>query len=149
MNASKALDPRGLRQGAAVALVFAVPFAIAAAVVNSNDDSSPWVAVLWLGALGGFMLGGAIAAWVQQTGLPIAHGMVCAGGTYLVTQTILTVVRLARGEEVSWIAIFFTFTMVMFAGLVGGALAGAMRKRGIVPGALSIARESHTEGGNR
>ncbi len=123
-----------------VSLLFAVPFAIGAAVVNSNDDKSPWTAILWMAALAGFLLGAGIAAWVQATGYPIIHGMFCASGTYLATQTVLTVIRLVRGESVSWLGIFFTFTMVMFAGLVGGALGGAMRKRGLVPGAMAAAR---------
>lgn len=123
-----------------VSLLFAVPFAIGAAVVNSNDDKSPWTAILWMAALAGFLLGAGIAAWVQATGYPIIHGIFCASGTYLATQTVLTVIRLVRGESVSWLGIFFTFTMVMFAGLVGGALGGAMRKRGLVPGAMAAAR---------
>ena len=135
-----ALDRKALLQGAVVSLLFAVPFAIGAAIVNDRDDKSPWTAILWLAALAGFLLGAGIAAWVQTTGYPIVHGMFCAGGTYLATQTLLTVIRLVRGESVSWIAIFFTFTMVMFAGLIGGALGGAMRKRGLVPGAMAAAR---------
>lgn len=131
-----ALDRRALGRGAAVALVFAVPFAIGAAVLNGSDESSPWVAVLWLAALGGFVLGAGIAAWVQQTGYPISHGIVCAAGTYLAAQGVFTVVRLVRGETVSWLGLFFTFTMVTIAGLVGGAIGGAMRRRGILPGML-------------
>lgn len=144
-----ALDRRALRHGAAVALVLALPFAIAAAVVNSNDESSPWVAVLWLAALGGFVLGSGIAGWVQTTGYPISHGSVCAAGTYLAAQGLFTIVRLARGEEVSWLGLFFTFTMVTIAGMVGGAIGGAMRRRGILPGTLAAKPEDAAGGGSR
>ena len=123
-----------------MSLLFAVPFAIGAAVVNSNDDKSPWTAILWLAALAGFLLGAGIAAWVQTTGYPIVHGMFCAAGTYAATQFALTAIRIIRGQSVSWLAIFFTFSMVMCAGLLGGALGGAMRKRGLVPGAMAAAR---------
>ncbi len=129
-----------MRQGASVSLLFAVPFAIGAAVLNAHDDKSPWVAALWLGAVGGFMLGAAITAWVQTTGYPMVHGIACAGGTYLATQAVLTIIRLVRGASVSWLGIFFTFTAVVFAGVIGGAVGGAMRKRGLVPGALDKAR---------
>jgi hypothetical protein len=146
--AVSALDRRALRHGAAVALVLALPFAIGAAAVNGNDESSPWVAVLWLAALGGFVLGAGIAAWVQATGYPISHGIVCAAGTYLAAQGAFTVVRLVRGEQVSWLGLFFTLTMVTIAGMVGGAIGGALRRRGIVPGALHDARPQR-EGGSR
>ena len=135
-----ALDRRALRQGASVSLLFAVPFSIGSSLVNAHDDKSPWVAVLWLGAVAGFTLGAAITAWVQTTGYPMVHGIFCAGGTYLAAQGVLTVIRLARGASVSWLGIFFTFTVVVLAGVIGGAVGGAMRKRGLVPGAMAKAR---------
>lgn len=135
-----ALDRRALGQGASVALLFAVPFSIGASLLNAHDDKSPWVGVLWLGALAGFTLGAAIAAWAQTTGYPMVHGIVCAGGTYLATQAVLTIIRLARGASVSWLGIFFTFSAVVFAGVIGAAVGGSMRKRGLVPGALARAQ---------
>lgn len=129
-----ALDRKALRQGALVALVWAVPFAIGSALVAAHDKHSPWGAVLWLGAVGGFTLGAGVAAWVQEKGYPLMHGLVCAGGTYLVVQGTFTCIRLARGSHVSWLGIFFTFTTVVFAGIVGGGLGSALRKRGLLPG---------------
>jgi len=126
-----------------VALLFAVPFSIGASVLNTRDDKSPWVAVLWLGAVGGFTLGAAIAAWVQTTGYPMVHGMFTAGGTYLAAQGVFTIIRLARGASVSWLSIFFTFTVVVFSGVIGGAIGSALRKRGIVPGALAAAKAAN------
>lgn len=128
------LDRNALVKGAWVSLVFAVPFAIGSALVAAADDGSPWTAVLWLGALCGFVVGAGVAAWVQERALPMAHGTVSAGGTYLATQAVFTVIRLARGAEVSWLGIFFTFTTVIFAGVVGGGLGSMLRKRGLVPG---------------
>lgn len=127
------LDRNALQQGALVALVFAVPFSIGSAWVHSSDPKSPWVSVLWLAAVAGFTLGAGVAAWVQTKGFPLVHGLVCAGGTYLAAQTLFVVIRLLRGRSVSWLGLFFTFTVVMFAGLVGGGLGSAMRKRGILP----------------
>lgn len=138
-----ALDRRALGQGASVALLFAVPFSIGASLLNAHDDKSPWVGVLWLGALAGFTLGAAIAAWAQTTGYPMVHGMFAAGGTYLAAQGVFTIIRLARGASVSWLGLFFTFTTVMLAGVIGGAIGSALRKRGIVPGALAAAKAAN------
>ncbi len=142
-----ALDKAALRQGASVALVFAVPFSIAARFLadRANDDgtTSPWALLLSVAALAGFTLGAGIAAWVQTKGLPLLHGMVCAGGTYLAAQAVFVVIKLLRGGSVSWLGVFFTFTAVLFGGLVGGMLGSLMRKRGILP---SSERTSRDEG---
>lgn len=130
---SDTLDRAALRQGATVALVFAVPFSIGARLVADHDANSPWASVLWLAALGGFTLGAGIAAWVQTKNMPLLHGMVCAGATYLAAQTVFVVVKLLRGGDVRWLGIFFTLSAVLFAGLVGGGLGSLLRKRGILP----------------
>lgn len=131
---SGTLDLSALKQGASVALVFALPFSIGARLMADHDPNSPWTSVLWLFALGGFTLGAGIAAWVQTKNLPLVHGMACAGGTYLAAQTLFVVVKLFRGGDVRWLGIFFTFTAVLFAGMVGGGLGSILRKRGLVPG---------------
>lgn len=137
-----ALDRDALKQGGLVALVFAVPFSIGSRWVADHDSKSPWVAVLWLAALAGFTLGAGIAAWVQRTGFPLAHGLVCAGGTYLAAQVVFIVIKLFRGGHVSWLGVFFTFTVVLFAGLIGGGLGSALRKRGLLPSGQSRERSS-------
>ena len=137
------IDRSALQQGAWVSLVFAVPFSIGSRWVADHDPGSPWASVVWLAALGGFTLGAGIAAWVQRTGFPLLHGLVCAGGTYLAAQGVFTIIRLARGASVSWLSIFFTFTVVVFSGVIGGAIGSALRKRGIVPGALAAAKAAN------
>lgn len=127
------LDRAALKQGAWVSLIFAVPFSIGSRLMADHEPKSPWVSVLWLAALGGFALGAGIAAWVQRTGFPLLHGLVCAGGTYIAAQSVFIIVKLFRGGSVSWLAVFFTFTVVITAGLVGGGLGSALRKRGLVP----------------
>jgi len=127
------LDRAALKQGASVSLVFAVPFSIGSRLMAEHEANSPWVSVLWLAALGGFTLGAGIAAWVQRTGFPLLHGLACAGGTYVAAQTAFILIKLFRGGSISWLAVFFTFTVVLTAGLVGGGLGSALRKRGLVP----------------
>jgi uncharacterized membrane protein YfcA len=127
-------DWDAIRAGASVALVFAVPFSVAARwAADSRDD--PGLAVwLSLGAVLGFVLGAGCAAWVQRTGTPLSHGLVTAVGTYLAAQAVFAVVRLARGQDVRWFAIMFNLTVVLGAGLVGGLLGQKLRSRGVMPG---------------
>ena len=137
------IDWAALKQGAWVSLVFAVPFSVASRLMADHDANSPWVSVLWLAALGGFTLGAGIAAWVQRTGLPLLHGLVCAGGTYIAAQTVFIMIKLFRGGSVSWLAVLFTLTVVLTAGLVGGGLGSALRKRGLMP---SVERNAERHG---
>jgi hypothetical protein len=126
-----------------VALVFAVPFSIASRLVADQSGSSPWTAVLWLAALFGFGLGAGIAAWTQTKRLPFLHGMVCAGGTFLAAQSVFIIIKLARGGTVHWLSVFFTFTTVLFVGIVGGGLGSALQARGITPGFRDRAGTTH------
>lgn len=133
MTTARVLDRVALRQGGSVALVFALPFSIGSRLLADHSPGSPWTALLWLLALGGFALGAGIAAWTQRTGMPLLHGMVCAGGTYAVAQAFFVVARLLRGGEPRWLGILFTFTAVLFAGVVGGGLGSLLQSRGFVP----------------
>ena len=127
------LDFAALRQGGAIALVIGAPCAIASSVMASNHADSFFVALLWLGAVVGFIVGAGVAAWVQRRATPLIHGLICAGGTYAAVQVVFSIVRLSRGKDVSWLGLFFTFTVVLLAGLIGGGLGGAMQRRGITP----------------
>jgi hypothetical protein len=118
-----------------VALVFAVPFSLAARWASDSRDDSALAVWLSLGALIGFVLGAGCAAWTQRTGTPLSHGMVTAAGTYLVAQAVFVVVRLLRGLDVRWFAILFNLTAVLAAGLVGGLLGQRLRAHGMAPGA--------------
>ncbi len=127
------LDWNALRAGGSVALVFAVPFSIAARLVADNDNKSGLAAVLSLAALLGFVLGAGVAAWTQQLRLPLKHGIICAVGTYVAAQTVFIVIRIIRGTEVRWLAALFNLTAVAVAGLIGGALGSALQRRGFFP----------------
>jgi len=131
--AMSTIDRAAVRQGASAALVFAVPFSIAARLVADHSPGSAWASVLWLAALAGFTLGAGIAAWTQRKGLPLLHGMVCAGGSYLAAQAVFVLVKLLRGGDVRWLGIFFTFSAVLFAGMIGGVLGSVLTKRGFAP----------------
>jgi hypothetical protein len=124
-------DWQALRAGAAVALVFAVPITIVAAIVDS--DNGALNALFFFGAMFGFILGGGCAAWVQRTGTPLSHGVVSAAGTYLVVQAIFVAIRLAGGDTVNWFSVFFTLGLVSVAGMFGGVLGNRLQQQGFAP----------------
>jgi uncharacterized membrane protein YfcA len=127
------LDWDALRAGGGVALVFAIPFSIAARLVAEGDNSSGTAALLSLAAVVGFMLGAGVAAWTQRVQLPLKHGIICAVGTYVVAQAVFIIVRALRGDEIRWLAAIFNLTAVAVAGLIGGAIGGMMHRRGFFP----------------
>ena len=127
-----AWDSAAIRAGALVALVFAVPFSIAARVAADNDNRglATW---LVLGAIVGFVVGAGCAAWQQQVGTPLSHGMVTAAGTYLAAQAVFVVVRLARSGTVNWFALLFNLSFVLVAGVIGGLLGQRLQASGFQP----------------
>lgn len=133
---SERWDIDALRAGGMVALVFAVPFSLAARwAADSRDDSG---LALWLsvGAVIGFVLGAGCAAWVQRRGLPLSHGMATAIGTYVLAQAVFIVIRLLRGSDVNWFAALFNLSVVAGAGLIGGVLGQRLRSKGFVPSGM-------------
>ena len=130
-------DRAAIRAGASVALVFAVPLSVAARILAGDDrpegGKATLVVLLSLGAAIGFLLGAGVAAWHQQRGTPLSHGIVTAAVTYVVPQAILVVVKLARGGEVRWTGVIFNLTVMISMGVLGGLLGSSMRKRGARP----------------
>lgn len=124
-------DLDALRAGGSVALVFAIPLTVIASIVDS--DSNGTNALFFFGAMLGFILGAGCAAWVQRTGTPLSHGIVTASGTYLAAQSVFVLIRLIGGDSVNWFRVFFTLTLVVGAGLVGGVLGNRLIRRGFVP----------------
>ena len=127
------LDWNALRAGGSVALVFAIPFSIAARIVADSRNSSGAASLLSLAALAGFILGAGVAAWAQRLRLPLKHGLICAVGTYIAAQAVFIIIRAIRGNDVRWLAAIFNLTAVAVAGLIGGALGAMMHRRGFYP----------------
>lgn len=125
-------DVDALRAGGAVALVFAVPFSIAATWAADRDDSA---LALWMsvGAVLGFVLGAGCSAWVQRKDLPLSHGLATAIGTYVLAQTVFIVIKLIRGSDVNWFAALFNLSVIAGTGLIGGLLGKRLRDRGFRP----------------
>ena len=126
-------DRTALMQGAVTSLLFGVPFSVAARLVADRTDSSGLASLLSLAALAGFFVGAGVAAWIQRTGLPLLHGIACAGVTYSAAQAVFIVVKLWRGGEVSWLGVLFNLSAVLFVGTVGGVFGSGLQRRGVVP----------------
>lgn len=126
------LDWAAIRAGALVSLVFAVPLSVAGRWAADNDNTGTALA-LTLGAVGGFVIGAGCAAWLQQLRTPLSHGMVTAAGTYTAAQAVFAMIRLVRGADVHWFALFFNLSAVLVAGLIGGFLGQTLQRRGFVP----------------
>lgn len=132
-------DRRAIRAGGSVALVFAVPFSVAARLVAG--DSSPeggraaLAALLSFGAAVGFLLGAGVAAWHQNRRTPLSHGVVTTGVTYLIPQAVLIVIKLARGGDVRWSGVMFNLTVALAMGVFGGFLGSYLQDRGVRPSA--------------
>jgi hypothetical protein len=123
-------DRLAIRAGSSVALVFAVPFSIAARIFSDNSGLAVFLSLC---AALGFLLGSAIAAWHQQRGTPLTHAMVTASATYIAAQTLFIVVKLVRGAEVHWIAVLFNFTITLTVSVLGGFIGSVMQQRGVLP----------------
>lgn len=130
-------DLDALRAGASVALVFAVPFSIAARWASESRDDSALAFWLSIGAVIGFVLGAGCAAWVQRLELPLTHALVTAIGTYTIAQTLFITIRLLRGSDVNWFAALFNLSVVAGAGVVGGSLGRKLRAKGFRPGGVA------------
>jgi hypothetical protein len=123
-------DVEAIRSGIGVCLILAIPLTLIAAFVDS--ESSGLNALFFFGAMFGFVLGGGCAAWVQRRGTPMSHGVVTTIVAYLSAQTVFVAVRLVRGDSVNWFGVFFTLSLVILAGLVGGLLGSQLQARGFV-----------------
>jgi hypothetical protein len=126
-------DLAALKQGAAVALVFAIPFSVASRLVHDHNPKSDMIIPLVLAAIVGFVLGSGVAAWRQRSGTPLSHGIVTATGTYISVQGTIVAVNLIRGADVRWFAIFFNLTVTLAAGCIGGLLGMALQRQGLEP----------------
>ena len=133
MNADRSREGRwdvdAIKAGAGVCAVFAVPLQVLALLF----DDSGVATLLRLGALLGFLLGAGIAAWVQQRGLPLAHGLVTALGAFVVVQTAFVIGRAVVGNDLRLSAFIANLPLVAGAGLFGGFLGQWLQSRGMVP----------------
>lgn len=124
-------DVAAIRAGIGVCLLLAIPLTLIAAFVDS--ESSGLNFFFFFGAMLGFVLGGGCAAWVQRCGTPMMHGVATTALAYLAAQSVFILVALVRGNDVNWLGVLFTLTLVAVAGVFGGLLGSRLQSRGFVP----------------
>jgi hypothetical protein len=126
-------DWQAIKEGASVAVVLAVPFTLIARFFFDSDARSGWAAVLALGSFLGFILGAGQAAWRQDRGTPLSHGIVTAVGTYVVVQAVFVVILLVAGKHVHWGRILTSLVLTLAAGLIGGFFGSFLQRQGVRP----------------
>ena len=125
------LDRQAVVSGIGVCLLWAIPLTLIAGFVDSDDTGVN--ALFFFGAAFGFVVGAGCAAWIQRLGTPLSHGVATAAIAYVGAQTLFVVVRLLRGDDVNWFGLFFTLSLVILCGIVGGILGSRLQARGFVP----------------
>jgi len=119
------LDPRALREGGLVAAVVAVPAGVVGRVLSDRPDQPDWLWVLVVVVLAGLVAGAAVAASRQDRGFPLTHGVVTAVGVFVAVQTVGILIRLLRGDSISWSRVTSSLLLSLMAGVAGGLLGSA------------------------
>ncbi len=116
-----ALDLPAVRRGALLCLLVATPAAVISALLADNEsgtDQSNWVYVALLAIVAAYLAGGAVAGKAARES-PFANGAAAAFMAFAVVQIIGIVIRLARGDDVSLIALAFNSLLAASIGAVG------------------------------
>ena len=131
-------DLEAIKAGASVATLLAVPpTLIARFMIDDTSGTNGWAPLLLLLAIFGFVIGSGQAAWRQQRGTPILHGMITSTGVFVVAQSVFALVKLAMGDDLRFMRIATSFSLAMFAGLIGGLLGYYLQRNGPAPRPLS------------
>ena len=130
---SEQLDLRALYEGGLVAAMLAVPAGVLGRILSDRSDDLGWLWVLVLVVLAGLVLGAGVAAWRQERGLPLTHGVITAVGVFVVVQTVGVVVQLLTGDSISWSRIASSLLLSLMAGMVGGLLGSFLLSHGGPP----------------
>ena len=125
-----ALDRRAVLTGAVWCLVIAMPAAVVQSVLADEDagtDQSNWVFLALLAIVAAYLLGGAQAG-KRALDAPFLNGAAATVAAFGVVQLVGIVVRLARGDGISVVALVFNALLAASIGTVGawfGARRGA------------------------
>ena len=127
------LDRQALYEGASVAAMIAVPAAVLGRILSNRRNELGWLWILVVIVLVGLVLGAGVAAWRQEKGLPLTHGIVTAVGVFVVVQAVGVLVQLVAGDSVNWSRIASSLLLSLMAGTVGGVLGSVLLSHGAPP----------------
>ena len=125
------VDLRSVAIGALVTLAIAVPAALLAQTLDHADrvdDDSGWLVVLFVVIIAGMVVGGYVAA-SSRLDAPLTNSALAALAAYALVQTIGAIRLLARGDDVTWVAIPFFALLSAAAGMTGGLIADHRARR--------------------
>ncbi len=125
-----AWDRHALRDGISVAALGAVPFGVIGRLVVGEDGSRSVLALFTFLVLIALLMGGAIAAWRQNVGRPLTHGIVTALVTFAAVQAVGIVRRVVGGDDIRWGRVVSTALLTLMVGTIGGLVGGFMQSRG-------------------
>lgn len=126
-----AWDRHALRDGVSVAALGAVPFGVIGRLVVGEDGSRSVLALFTFLVLIALLMGGAIAAWRQNVGRPLTHGIATALVTFAAVQAIGILRRAIGGDDIRWGRILSTALLTLIVGTIGGLVGGFMQSRGV------------------
>lgn len=121
------IEPLVVARGAALALLLAVPAALANVMLAAQDPQPGWALNLTLLImLIGFVAGG-FGAGYEASSDAARHGAFAAVAAFVLVQVIGTLGRLDRGDEISLGSVIFLCLLAACAGTLGGL--GASRRK--------------------
>jgi putative membrane protein (TIGR04086 family) len=118
------LDWRAIGLGAVVAIATTLPLAILGQLLSDYDDTgaSGVVFLFFFLVLAGLVVGGYVAG-TRRPAAPLTHGILAALIAYLLVQALGLVLNVARGDDVSPVAIVVNAGLAAAMGLLGGWIA--------------------------
>ncbi len=130
-NLTERWDISAIKQGASVIGTIAVPLAVVGRLAFDEGESSSLASLLAMVTLAMFVIGAGVAAWQQNKGTPLSHGLVTAIGMFIVVQVIFAIIRVLGGNSLNLGRIMVSLTLTALAGLLGGFLGSFLQSRGI------------------
>jgi len=136
------LDLRAIAKGAGVAAIIAVPAGIAQNLIDRGSSAAFGLFLVVVLALvaGGFVAGR------EQPDRALTHGGLAALALYAAVQLLGIVLRVARGETVTWVSIPLIALLSASCGVIGGYVAFRRARRADGDGTPSASTRGNADG---
>lgn len=121
------VEAPAIGRGAAVSLVVCLPLALVSQQVADGNDGSPLTALLFVLVLGGFAVGGLVAARSATTA-PFTNGGLAALLAFLAIQGTALVIRLVEEDPPPIPVLVFNGLLAYGCGLAGAAISARRRR---------------------
>lgn len=124
----KKIDWPAVRAGAALSIAICLPIAVLARVVvdTADDNPSALAVVFYVAVLGGFAVGGWIAA-KRSADFPYSSGGIAAMAAFATIQIVSVISLVVRDEEIKPVLIVANALFAYGAGLLGAGIEARRR----------------------